>query len=339
MRKTFEVSRLPVSVGFACVLASAVLAGDLNPPVGVVAPTPGPEPRIVINAVNTPGDADATPSMFKITQPGSYYLAGNVMGQSGKIGIEIASSGVTIDLMGFELLGVPGSLEGVRATVLSKSVAIRNGSVRSWGGSGVHLGMSSGAQLENIRSIGNGNHGINLNSNSTIVGCTATENAQIGIIAGSQVVIDRCVSSSNGNEGILVSTTGVVRSCSIFFNTSHGLEVGSYTVVEGCTVNNNLGDGIRCNAQTRIVGNVCAVNTNGVGIHLMLPANHVENNYVTGNGIGIKNEPGSGSNFIVRNTARSNTTNYSITGTQTVGPIITATGTIATTSPFANFEM
>lgn len=37
--------------------------------------------------------------------------------------------------------------------------------------------------------------------------------------------------------------------------------------------------------------------------------------------------------FIVRNTATGNSTNYSISGTQTIGPIVTATGTITSTNP------
>ena len=63
----------------AAMLATIVLAGPLTPPAGPVAPTPGPEPRIPINATNTPGDAD---SLFRITQPGSYYLTGNLLGAS-----------------------------------------------------------------------------------------------------------------------------------------------------------------------------------------------------------------------------------------------------------------
>ena len=51
--------------------------------------------------------------MFKITQPGSYYLTSNVTGVAGKAGIEVTAPNVTIDLRGFELLGVPGSLAGI----------------------------------------------------------------------------------------------------------------------------------------------------------------------------------------------------------------------------------
>jgi hypothetical protein len=48
-------------------IAGKANAGPLSPPAGPIAPTPGPEPRIAINAVNTPGDAN---SLYKITQPG-----------------------------------------------------------------------------------------------------------------------------------------------------------------------------------------------------------------------------------------------------------------------------
>jgi hypothetical protein len=82
-------------------LSTVLAQGPLTPP-GAPAPTMKTlqqvEPRIEINATNTPGDAD---SIFKITEPGSYYLTGNVAGVSGKHGIEIAASDVTLDLMGF----------------------------------------------------------------------------------------------------------------------------------------------------------------------------------------------------------------------------------------------
>ena len=58
---------------------------------------PFDEPRIAINTASTPGDAD---SVFRITQPGSYYLTGNTSGVAAKHGIEIDASDVTLDLMG-----------------------------------------------------------------------------------------------------------------------------------------------------------------------------------------------------------------------------------------------
>src|SRR5262245_4805347 len=84
--------------------AAGLIAGPLNPPPGPVASTYKTlgevEPRIAVNAVNTPGDAQA---VFKITQPGSYYLTGNIAGVSGKSTIQIASDHVALDLGGFAI--------------------------------------------------------------------------------------------------------------------------------------------------------------------------------------------------------------------------------------------
>ena len=111
-------------------------AGPLNPPAGPVTSTyktlAEVEPRTAINATNTPGDAD---SIFRIAQPGSYYLTGNVVSPGGRHGIEIAASGVTLDLNGFTLDGGPGTIlfHGVRVDGANLSnIAVRNGSVRNW---------------------------------------------------------------------------------------------------------------------------------------------------------------------------------------------------------------
>src|SRR6476661_5778712 len=70
--------------------------GSLTPP-GAPAPTMRSldqiEPRKPIDSTNTPGDAT---SVFKIVASGSYYLTGNVTGASGKHGISVAASNVTI---------------------------------------------------------------------------------------------------------------------------------------------------------------------------------------------------------------------------------------------------
>src|SRR5438552_15661460 len=79
----------------------SIWAGNLTPPAGPIAPTMKTltevEPRTAVNSANTPGDAD---SLYKITQPGAYYLAGNVQGVAAKNGIKIAASGATLALNG-----------------------------------------------------------------------------------------------------------------------------------------------------------------------------------------------------------------------------------------------
>ena len=92
-RMFLSASALAVSA-----LASTSLwaQSDLTPP-----GEPGPtmktldqvEARIIVNATNTPGDGSNT---FIISQPGSYYLTGNLTGEKGKHGISVQADDVTV---------------------------------------------------------------------------------------------------------------------------------------------------------------------------------------------------------------------------------------------------
>jgi hypothetical protein len=59
----------------------------------------------------TPGNQNA---VRVITQPGSYYLTGNITVPAGKSGVVFAARNVTLDLNGFTITGQPGSIDGVR---------------------------------------------------------------------------------------------------------------------------------------------------------------------------------------------------------------------------------
>ena len=85
--------------------------------------------------------------MYRITQPGSYYLTGNLSCDVGKSCIEIAASNVTLDLMGFRILGVPGANYGIVATGSQSNVTVRNGSVRTFSADGVQLGFADNSRL------------------------------------------------------------------------------------------------------------------------------------------------------------------------------------------------
>src|SRR5262245_15810433 len=60
------------------------------------------EPRIPVSSLP-----------ITLSQPGSYYLTTNLQGIAGQHGITINGPRVTLDLMGFELRGVPGSLSAI----------------------------------------------------------------------------------------------------------------------------------------------------------------------------------------------------------------------------------
>lgn len=141
---------------------------------------------------NTPGDAD---SVYRIVSPGSYYLTGTLFGVVGKHGIEIASSGVTLDLNGFELRGITGTLSGVYASVSNlENIEVRNGSIRYWGSWGIDLATRFAF-------------------NCSVSGIRARGNGQDGVFAGKHTTISDCVAYANGVMGIRTSTGCTVTAC------------------------------------------------------------------------------------------------------------------------------
>jgi hypothetical protein len=123
--------------------AMAHAQGSLTPP-GAPAPSMKTldqiEPRIPVNTL--PGSSDA---IHVITQPGHYYLTAGVVGQAGKHGILIKASRVRLDLNGFSVQGVTGSLDGVTRGPVGdgdasyEHVMVHNGTITNWGGHGIYL--------------------------------------------------------------------------------------------------------------------------------------------------------------------------------------------------------
>jgi parallel beta-helix repeat protein len=324
-------------IGAAGIGAIAALskAGPLNPPAGAVASTAKPlsdvEPRIAINATNTPGDADATPSLFKITQPGSYYLTGNITGVAGKHGIQIAASGVTLDLNGFDLAGVPGmgAFDGVSITVFStSSVSVRNGSVRNWGGDGIDFATSFGTtnSVSDVLAVGNAGSGISVGLATKIVNCTAASNG-VGIITSSGSTVSACTAYANDSDGIRVGSGSSVSASVAFSNAGNGILASNGSTVSGCTTRFNTLDGIQVDAQCVVINNVCGNNGNlggdGAGIRANGADNRIEGNNCTAADIGIR--VATAGNFIIRNTCSGNTTNWSIVANNIYGQIIDRT--------------
>jgi len=312
---------------------SAFPQGSLTPP-GAPAPTMKTldqvEPRTPIDATHTPGDAD---SLFKITQPGSYYLTANITGVNAKYGIEIAASGVTVDLNGFDLVGVAGSLDGVAVTPLNLvNINVRNGSVRSWGGNGINLldAATSATNVADIVASQNAGGGIKMGFGGTITRCTCYNNTGFGIAGASGTVITECASNTNG---------------------SHGITTGSGCTISRNTVRSNVGDGINFFNQCLVLNNTCSLNGNGAGdgagIHATVGGsdNRIEGNNCTGADRGI--DVDTAGNIIVRNTCSGNTTNWDVVAGNVILVVSATTAAAVTgnsggtapgsTDPSANF--
>jgi len=276
-------------------LASTANAGPLTPPPGPIAPTPGPEPRIPINSTNTPGNV--SPNLFRITAPGSYYLTGNIVGQAGRNGISIESSGVTLDLMGFNMQGVPGSLDGIRTTTVGFAalwrIVIRNGSVSDWGANGIKTSFRGGS-IEAMHVSNNGAWGIHdeFGNSVRISGCTALNN-------GFEV--------ANGG-GIRTRGYSLIHACHAQSNTGTGIQAEDSSTIMDCISYSNSGDGIFADRQCMAIRNNCIINGRA-GIQLTT-LSRAEDNMCAFNVVGIRAV--SDRNFIARNTCATNSTNWII---------------------------
>jgi hypothetical protein len=335
-------------------LAGWLLAGPLDPPAGPVASSHKTlsevEPRVAINATNTPGDAH---SLYKITQPGSYYLTGNITGVSGKHGIEIVASGVTLDLNGFDLVGVAGmgAFDGVSATTANLSnITVRNGSVRSWGQDGVDLGSSTvrNSTVVEVRIGDNAGNGISVGNSSIVSACTSFNNAGSGIVAIVGCTISACTANNNSGEGILTGNGSTISDCIAYSNDANGISTNNGCSVSGCTVGANTLHGIRVSWQCLVTGNTCSVNGQGgtgAGVYVLGRNSRIEGNTCTGgvSGIGVDS-----TGNIIRNTCAGNATNWAIVAGNSYGPIVSASSgpavngnsaasALGSTDPNANF--
>lgn len=341
--------------------ACAVWSGPLNPPAGPITSTyktlTEVEPRIAVNAANTPGDAD---SLFKIVQPGSYSLTGNITGVVGKHGIEIASSGVTLDLNGFDLSGVPamGAFDGVYVSLFgAHAVVIRNGTVRGWGGDGIDLTTSTfPTSITGIVATDNVGHGISTGASCLVSGCVAGFNGGNGINGYIACQIIDSVSTRNSGSGIAGQGGTTISRCSSFQNTLNGIDTstsGGCAVLD-CNVRANTLDGIKCYSYSLIRGNLCTDNGLGVGdgagIHATNIKNRIEDNTCSGSDRGI--DVDMTGNIIIRNSSSLFIgSNWDVAANNVCGPVIDRTAVMApaitgnsgassmgTTDPFANFS-
>ncbi len=270
------------------VFGNVLSAGPLNPPGGPVTSTTKSlgevEPRVAVSQSNTPGNAT---SLYRITQPGSYYLTGNITGISGKHGIEIVASGVNLDLNGFELAGVasPNICDGVRTGVNGLSnIAVVNGTIRNWG-NGIRLDNFpvQGCRIEDIRASNTvfnvgagisaiisrvstlgGEYGIYAQDGSTISDCSARNASEIGIATLSSGNVTRC-SAHSCQFGITVGNASTVAHCSANSNVLQGIYTGFGCTISNCSAYSNDLEGILTGPACIIQSCTAALNgTHGI---------------------------------------------------------------------------
>lgn len=258
-----------VLLAAATLTATGVLvAGPLTPPGGPVASSyktlTEVEPRIAINAANTPGDAS---SVYRISQPGSYYLTGNVTGVSGKVGILVLANNVTIDLNGFTLQGVSGADDaiGVAFNIPSwTNFKVMNGTIRGWTKEGIDGFYANNCIIDRVHVDGSSNgYGIITGVGSTIRDCVVS-NSGAGIVTPQGCTVVACSAYRNIGPNFALGPGNTVTGCTAREATaagSPGFDVAEGSTIANCSSTNNNGIGFTLGNNCTITGSTALGNT------------------------------------------------------------------------------
>src|SRR5436190_934021 len=278
---------------------------------------------------------------FGIGQPGSYVLNSNLTGVSSQNGINITANNVTIDLQGFELVGVPGSLHGIAHISGSLSgLTVRNGTIRNWGQLGISAGP--GVLVDGVSFKAN-NGGVFAGDGATLTNCRIEGSIGTSSILGNRAVVSKCTFDSNGSAGfgISVGEGSTVSNCTVRNNGNAEINALDRSIIENCGVDGWTGSargpgaGIILGTASVVRGCTVANNANGglivVGANNRLEGNHVRANSI--NGILVQ---GSG-NVVVQNDSALNGSNTLSDNCGDAGgnDFVKATGT-AGAGPFDN---
>ena len=323
-------------------------AGSLNPPSGPVTPTMKTldqvEARTPVQSLA--GDSSST---YLISQPGSYYLTGNITGVSGRNGIAVTAPNVSIDLNGFTLLGVPGASSGIVSTNTANGLHLRNGNISSWGAIGVDASVNSHqVRVEGVSVDSCATGGISIGERGFVTQCTVNSCGGFGIQTQSSCRVVQCVVSGTlgSGHGITCDYGSVIQDCTCTENGGSGFVTNGFGVlIVGCKAMFNTVDGVTINSQGAEVIDTLATHNTQNGIHSTASNGRIDHCSANYNyQIGILIDTVGGANVVTRCSSTSNfsaATNpdYSIAAGNRPAQIISwggpATG-FASGDPFAN---
>jgi parallel beta-helix repeat protein len=170
----------------------------------------------------TPGDAAGYP--VTISTPGRFKLAGNLFVPATKVGIQVTSKNVTIDLNGFTMQGSNVAHHGITGGV--DSVTIKNGTIDSFKFYGI-WGTGAYWIVESMRVVRNGSTGIVSYGSIgfSVRGSTVAENGHDGVSCSLRCLVEGNNISGNGADGIYI-ISGLVLGNTIIGNSLFGLQGG-----------------------------------------------------------------------------------------------------------------
>ena len=222
-----------------------------------------------VDVLTLPGTALAH---HQITQPGSYYLGGN-LAMSKTVGIAIVADDVTLDLNGFRISGVSGT--GVELAGGIRQTTIRNGAI-----DGLYYGVSYASEIppektwcDQLQVAGSFTTAIKVGNSARITRCSATSPyGSGGVTAGDGLCAETCViTKCGGNYALLANNGALVKNCVVYSNQVNTtcISLNEGAVVQGCSlVGNGPGlYGIKTGSGSRILDCVVARNKLRAGIY------------------------------------------------------------------------
>ena len=205
---------------------------------------------------------------YTISSSGFYFITRDLISPGD--GITVNADNVTIDLMGFSLIG-PGSGTGTGIYMSDRAnVEVRNGTVRAFGHHGIHENHYNGKnhRIIGVRANGNGIAGIQLNGLSHLVkDCTASDNNDCGIYVYKGCTVTGNTAYSNQFTGICGFVGCTVTGNTAYSNQARGVYAGNGSTVIGNTAYSNQGYGIYAMSGCTVIGNTARYNKD-YGIYL-----------------------------------------------------------------------
>ena len=224
---------------WAAGMTDASAQGSLTPP--------GPPAPMMKTLAQVEPRTPISSAPVTISQPGSYYLTANLTGT-----VTIAAHNVTLDLMGFTVMGTTWNAVGsmlpgaTNATVRNGTLCAPNGNGLDLGGAGCAMGL-----VERVRVSGCGFHGLTVGSGFLVRECEVTGCGVAGISGPQGTDVRACHVVSNGT-GLALGGGSRAIGNTIVSNRVAGLKLtGSGSHVAGNIVWGN-GDNYDLSAGNRL---------------------------------------------------------------------------------------
>lgn len=259
-------------------IAAGVFGGPLAPPAGPPASTGRTlteiEPRTPLTLGVAPGDAD---SLYKISQPGNYYLTADLIGQAGKRGIEVRANDVTIDLNGFTMRGVAGAKQAIgdhndETLPHPTNLSVRNGSVVGWPQGGLTGDWFGHVRLDRLMFRANGGSGVALNAYVEATDCSFVGHPNAGAAVDGGGRFEGCYASGNAT-GLFGVGVGVQMIDCVAVNNQIGIS-GADALIMRCMSSDNVVTGFEVGGRASVRD--CHATRSPTGVYVFGPYTTIE---------------------------------------------------------------